>query len=123
GVPITTPAYYDSSRLNRGFFFAQARGQAHAYLMLAFHKVWGEGSSMIEETMLRSVADTLGWDSDVFLRATESDVADTQYKASTQAAHARGVFGVPTVVIGGEMWWGNDRLDFVEEFLAKTAAV
>jgi 2-hydroxychromene-2-carboxylate isomerase len=32
------------------------------------------------------------------------------------------VFGVPTVVVGDEMWWGNDRLDFVEECMAAQAA-
>ncbi len=30
----------------------------------------------------------------------------------------RGVFGVPTMMIGEEIWWGNDRLEFLEEFLA-----
>ena len=37
------------------------------------------------------------------------------------AAHQRGVFGVPTMMIGDEMWWGNDRLDFLEEFLRAAA--
>jgi 2-hydroxychromene-2-carboxylate isomerase len=117
GVPITTPAHYDSLLLSRGFFFASARGKAHDYLMRAFHKVWGEGSSMIDEAMLREVASKLGWDEDEFLRFTGSNEADAQSKASTLAAHARGVFGVPTCIIDGEMWWGNDRLDFVEEYL------
>jgi len=34
----------------------------------------------------------------------------------------RGVFGVPTMLLGRELWWGNDRLDFLEEFLKGTAA-
>jgi 2-hydroxychromene-2-carboxylate isomerase len=121
GVPITTPAYYDPTRLNRGFFFAKARGQSQDYLGFAFHKIWGEGSSMIDETMLRAVADKLGWNAGDFLRYTQSDEAEVQLQAATREAHARGVFGVPTVIIGGEMWWGNDRLDFVEECLAQGA--
>jgi 2-hydroxychromene-2-carboxylate isomerase len=122
GVPITTPAHYDGTRLNRGFFFAAARKQAHDYLALAFHKVWGEGASMIDETMLGGVAAKLGWKADEFLRFTLSNEAEAQYRASTLAAHRRGVFGVPTVVIGDEMWWGNDRLVFVEECMAAQAA-
>jgi len=121
GVPIATPAYYDPTRLNRGFFFAKARGQPGDYLGFAFHKVWGEGSSMIDETMLRAVADKLAWNAVEFLRYTQSDEADAQVQAMTREAHARGVFGVPTVIIDGEMWWGNDRLDFVEEFLTNAA--
>jgi 2-hydroxychromene-2-carboxylate isomerase len=122
GVPVTTPAHYDPVRLQRGFVFAQARAKARDYLMLAFHKVWGEGASMIDETMLRSVADELGWNADAFLRSTQSEEATALTQSATREAHARGVFGVPTIVIDGEMWWGNDRLDFVEEFLVKKAA-
>jgi 2-hydroxychromene-2-carboxylate isomerase len=122
GVPIATPAYYDSLPLSRGFFFAQKSGKPHDYLMLAFHKVWGEGSSMIDEGMLRELASKLGWHEDEFRRFTRSDEADAQHKASTLAAHARGVFGVPTCIVGDEMWWGNDRLDFVEEYLKNQSA-
>jgi 2-hydroxychromene-2-carboxylate isomerase len=122
GVPITTPAHYDPSRLNRGFFFAKAHGRAHDYLMLAFHKVWGEGSSMIDETMLRAIAAKLGWDVDAYLRYTLSSEAEAQYRQATTAAHARGVFGVPTMIIDEELWWGNDRLDFLDEYLQEQRA-
>jgi 2-hydroxychromene-2-carboxylate isomerase len=117
GVPITTPAYYDSSRLNRGSFMAEARGQMHGYVIRAFHKVWGEGANMIDETMLRSLASELGWNEEEFLRFTLSEEADAQYKAATLTAHSRGVFGVPTITVDDELWWGNDRLDFVSEYL------
>lgn len=122
GVPITTPAFYDSSRLNRGSFLAQDRGQMHDYLVKAFHKVWGEGASMIDETMLRSLASELGWHEEEFLVYTVSEEADKKYKAATQEAHNRGVFGVPTFVVDEELWWGNDRLDFLAEYLDETSA-
>lgn len=121
GVPITTPAYYDSTRLNRGSFMAEARGQMYDYVIRAFHKVWGEGASMIDETMLRSLASELGWNDREFLDFTLSDAAEAQYQAATLAAHKRGVFGVPTFVVGDELWWGNDRLDFVSEYLSSQA--
>ena len=121
GVPITTPAHYDLSRINRGFSFAKARGQPRDYLLLAFHKVWGEGSSMIDESMLRDVAAQLGWDAEEFLRFTLPGEADGPYQAATLAAHKRGIFGVPTIVIDDQMWWGNDRLDFVDEYLVQHA--
>ena len=78
---------------------------------------------MIDAIMLAEVAAKLGWDADSFLRFTQSPEADAQYRASTAAAHQAGVFGVPTVAIDGEMWWGNDRLDFVEEFMAAQTKV
>jgi 2-hydroxychromene-2-carboxylate isomerase len=120
-VPITTPAYYDSTRLNRGSFMAEARGQTYDYVIRAFHKVWGEGASMVDETMLRNLASELGWNENEFLDFTLSDVAEAQYQAATLAAHSRGVFGVPTFIVDDQLWWGNDRLDFVSEYLSSNA--
>jgi 2-hydroxychromene-2-carboxylate isomerase len=45
----------------------------------------------------------------------------TQYQQSTDAAIAAGVFGAPSVVIEGEIFWGQDRLDFVQRRLAQAA--
>jgi 2-hydroxychromene-2-carboxylate isomerase len=38
-------------------------------------------------------------------------------KARTEAAVARGIFGLPTFFVGEKMWWGQDRLDWVKEAL------
>ena len=43
-----------------------------------------------------------------------------RYEADTRAAIAAGVFGAPSYVIAGEIFWGQDRLDFVERRLART---
>jgi 2-hydroxychromene-2-carboxylate isomerase len=64
----------------------------------------------------------MGWAPDDFVAFVRSEDSRTRYQQSTQQAHARGVFGVPTMIVGGEMWWGNDRLDFLEEFLQARAA-
>jgi 2-hydroxychromene-2-carboxylate isomerase len=44
--------------------------------------------------------------------------ADVRYQADTRRAIARGVFGAPTYVVDGELFWGQDRLDFVQRRLA-----
>ena len=73
---------------------------------------------MASDDLMRAVAADMGWDADDYLAFTVSVQAEARYQAATKAAHERGVFGVPTMIIGEEMWWGNDRLDFVEEYLA-----
>jgi 2-hydroxychromene-2-carboxylate isomerase len=123
GVPIATPAFYDSSRLNCGFFFAADRGRQREYLMLAFRKVWGEGGHMLDEALLAGVARHLGWDEQAFIDYTLSQDGDRRYALSTECAHKRQVFGVPTILIGDDMWWGNDRLDFLEEHLLAEASL
>lgn len=122
GVTIENPKSYDPDRLNKGAFYAADRDAIHAYIAYAWRKVWGEGGDMTGEALLGDVARHSGWDADGFLAFTLSREADDRYRAATLAAHARGVFGVPTMMVGDEMWWGNDRLDFLEEFLRAEAA-
>ncbi|MEA2937436.1 MAG: 2-hydroxychromene-2-carboxylate isomerase [Alphaproteobacteria bacterium] len=123
GIPIKPPVgSHDSSWLNRGSFYALDRGQIKAYLDAAWAKMRRDGRDIAEEGFRREVATDLGWAPEEFLAYTKSDESQARYRAATQRAHERGVFGVPTMLIGDEMWWGNDRLDFLEEFLqAETA--
>ena len=46
-----------------------------------------------------------------------------QLRANTEEAAARGVFGVPSLVIDGEVFWGADAIDFAKAFLANPAVV
>ena len=118
GVRITRPKGHGPARLNRGAFFAQDSGRIGDYVEAAWRRVWRDGGDMGDEGLIGDVAGELGWDVAAFLAFTESSEADARLTDSTQAAHQRGAFGVPTFMIGDDMWWGNDRLDFVEEFLA-----
>ncbi len=120
GVTIKRPTGHAESpdRLNKGAFVAEDRGEMRRYVTAAWHRVWGEGGDMADEALMRAVADDLGWDTGEFLAFTISPEAEARYRESTRAAHERGVFGVPTMMIGEEIWWGNDRLEFLEEFLA-----
>jgi 2-hydroxychromene-2-carboxylate isomerase len=121
GVPIVNPKTHDSRLLNRGAFLAAERRRLPDYIAYAWRKIWGEGGDMTDDGLLADVARAMGWDAAVFIAFTRSPAADELLKAATLLAHARGVFGVPTMMIGDEMWWGNDRLDFLEEFLRAPA--
>jgi 2-hydroxychromene-2-carboxylate isomerase len=50
--------------------------------------------------------------------AAQSDAVKAEYEAHTQEAVARNVFGAPSYVVDGEIFWGQDRLEFVERALA-----
>jgi 2-hydroxychromene-2-carboxylate isomerase len=52
--------------------------------------------------------------------AADPQVKD-RLKAVTQDAVARGVFGAPTCFVGGQMFWGQDRLDFIKQALETPA--
>jgi len=61
----------------------------------------------------------LGVDPDSFLALSESAAVRQELIAETDAALGRGVFGAPTFVVGDEIFWGKDRMDFIDEELAR----
>ena len=58
-----------------------------------------------------------GFDAGALLALAGAQEVKDRLKADTQEAVARGVFGAPTMFVGDQMFWGQDRLDFVREAL------
>ena len=121
GVPLVPPASYGSDRLNRGTFFAIDRGVEASYVLGAWHLIWGCGGGMQDGALMGELCAKLGWNLEAFAAYADSPEAQERYAASQDRAHKLGVFGVPMICIDGEMWWGNDRLHFVENYLAAHA--
>lgn len=118
GVPLKFPKTFASERMNKGTLFAQDRGCTQDYVTAAFSSAWGRGGEDLDDPLLLAkIARELGWPEAEFLAFLDSSQAAERFEALNLEAHARGVFGVPTMLIGEEMWWGNDRLQFLEEFL------
>lgn len=83
-----------------------------------YDAMWKSPCKLSETEELTRVLSEAGLDAEHWLsRAADESVKDT-LKANTEAAVKRGVFGAPTLFVGNEMFFGQDRLDFVEEALA-----
>jgi 2-hydroxychromene-2-carboxylate isomerase len=123
GVPIAPPpGSHDSSWLNRGTFYAADRNQTPDYVAAVWIRMRRDGRDLAEESTWREVARDLGWKPDEFVAFVRSKASQMRYQEASHDAHGRGVFGVPTMMIGDEMWWGNDRLDFLEDHLKARVA-
>ncbi|MBC5763045.1 2-hydroxychromene-2-carboxylate isomerase [Ramlibacter albus] len=118
GIPMADPASFKAPRLNTGLLLAKEAGVAQAYVDAAFYRVWGLGGDPDDEMLIRDTCITCGLDADGFLRAVEEPLLKDKFEASQNAAWEIGVFGVPIMTFGEQMFWGNDRLDFLEEALA-----
>lgn len=82
-----------------------------------FKAVWAEKTDPNDVEAMKPVIARAGLDPDhVIARTGEQPIKD-QLKKNTDEAIERGVFGAPTIFVGDEMFFGNDRLDFVEEAL------
>jgi 2-hydroxychromene-2-carboxylate isomerase len=85
-----------------------------------FAHIWREGRAAASASDLREVAAVLDID-DVDAALARSDVKSA-LRANTEEAIARGVFGVPTLLIGDEPFWGNDATAMALDYLADPAA-
>jgi 2-hydroxychromene-2-carboxylate isomerase len=78
--------------------------------------VWAEQRNLADAGVLRALLAEAGLPADLWAQAAEPGCAE-RYAAYTAEAGAAGVFGAPSYVIDGEIFWGQDRLDFVERRL------
>lgn len=107
-----------SERANKGVYYALEKGQAEPYVNALWDATFGVGGDFNSDELLGGVASQLGWEPKEFLQFIDSDMAAELYDKGNKEAQERGVFGAPIMMVGDEMWWGNDRLDFLEEYLA-----
>lgn len=122
GVPLVFPPSLASARLNRGFFFAVDRDTAAEFVSTAWRMVWGEGRDMSDDRFAHEIAARMEWPAAEFIDFVDGTEAAARYDRGTEAAAARGVFGVPTMIVDDQMWWGNDRIEFLRDHLAETAS-
>jgi len=89
---------------------------AMAFSGAVFAAVWAHQRNIADAEVLAALLQENGLDAS---RLEQSRGADAQqrYQANTQLAIEAGIFGAPTYLVDGEMFWGQDRLDFVERKL------
>ena len=80
---------------------------------------WERDEDISRREVLASIASSAGFDGARLIEAADAKPARDALAALTEAAVARGVFGAPTFFVSDEMFWGKDRLDFVERWLKR----
>ncbi len=79
---------------------------------------WVEERNVADVEALGAISKEQGMDAAALATAAQSATVKAEYEGYTQEAIARNVFGAPSYVVDGEIFWGQDRLDFVERALA-----
>ena len=100
---------------------ASEAGQAPAALIGGFLRaVWAEERNIADPETLSAIAAETGYDANLLVEKAALPETENTYKTYTAEAIERGVFGVPTWHFDGELFWGQDRLDFLERALARS---
>ena len=117
-MPDTFPI--KTSRALRGALVAREFDREGAYIDRLFTRYWEENDASISEYEgIASLAKEIEIDPDLFITRCEDDEIKRQLINMTQNALDRGVFGAPSFYIGDELYWGKDRMDFIEDALQK----
>ena len=91
--------------------------QAGAWALAVMSLYWTKDADISQPDTLKAVAASLGLDGEALLAATQDQAIKDRLRANTDEAIQRGVFGAPSFFVGEQMFWGNDRLVLLEEFL------
>lgn len=90
-------------------------------LKLLFDAMFGTPQNLNEPTVLAEVLKPSGFSVEDIMSMVQSDVVKQKLITETEQAILRGIFGAPTFFVGDEMYWGQDRLHFVEQALNKAS--
>lgn len=114
GIPFAMPPKHPFNPI-RPLRLALAAGGDRAAIDTIFGFIWGHGRDPADPEEWPALVEAVGLaDAE---RRIAADAVKAALRANTEAAAARGVFGVPTLEIDGELFWGVDGTDFALAFL------
>ena len=102
----------------RGAIVAEDEGVLDDYVDAVNRAMWEDGLKMDDPEVIATFLSANGFDGSALLARTQEPEIKAKLAHNTEAAVARGVFGIPTFFVRDEMFFGKDRLAQVEEALA-----
>ena len=105
----------------RALIAAEMEGAKDAYVDAVLAGFWEDGLKMDDLAVVQGVLDKAGLDGAALIARTQDSEVKQKLVANTEAAVARGAFGIPTFFVGEEMFFGKDRLAQVEEAVVTSA--
>jgi carboxymethylenebutenolidase len=124
-IPLTLePKYFpaDAEPASR-LIIAASRLSEDAAMALSgavLRACWAEERNIADADTLKAILEEQGFGAEPLMHHAASAETRATYDAGTQEAIDKGVFGAPTYIVDGELFWGQDRLEFVERALARS---
>jgi 2-hydroxychromene-2-carboxylate isomerase len=115
-LPFKMPSRFPikTSRALRGALVMKYRHKEMEYMNALFTAYWEKDLAVETYQDLAPIAETLGVSGDEFQAEAESEEIRQEIIDITQQGISKGFFGAPMFVVNGEMFWGKDRMDYLE---------
>lgn len=119
GIPFFFPRVFPvNSLLALRIACALPEDQVGRWALAVMSTYWTKDADISQPEVLKTVAAGLGLDGEALLAATQDPAVKDRLRANTEEAVQRGVFGAPSFFVDDQMFWGNDRLVLLEEYLS-----
>lgn len=120
GVPYQFPPLFPANtvRAMRACVYAGERGKVREMSLALFEAYWARGLDPSSPEGIQKAAGSVGLSADEILQAIETQAVKDKLRKTTDEAISRGAFGAPAIVVGGHLFWGNDRLPLLDRVLA-----
>jgi 2-hydroxychromene-2-carboxylate isomerase len=112
----------DTRLLLRAALVAQDVGRFREFHYPAFRARWAEARCVDDPSVVRELLEEAGLKGREALERASSDTTDQRLEEQTRLAVDRGVFGVPTLLIEDQIFWGNDRFELAAYYVRKLVA-
>jgi 2-hydroxychromene-2-carboxylate isomerase len=112
----------DTALLLKGALVAADEQRFREYHYPAYRARWVDGDDVSQAPVVHRLLAQAGLDADACLEKAMSAELDRRLGAVTEEAMALGVFGVPTIVIGDRVLWGNDQFEMARYFVTRAVA-
>jgi 2-hydroxychromene-2-carboxylate isomerase len=105
----------NSVKAMRGCILLESQGKLVPFASEVFRAYWTDDRDISQDEVLADLCGRVGVEAGWFLEGIAAPDVKAQLKANTDAVIARGGFGSPTIFVGDDMYFGNDRLPLVRE--------
>ena len=123
-LPLRRPSRFPRNGLvaARVATAAEAEAWLPDFVRGMYRANFAEDREISEPAVVGDVLRAVGADPSIWLERAQAPAVKDRLRAATESAQARGIFGAPSFVVDGELFWGNDRLDDALEWACARAA-
>ena len=118
-VPYKRNPYFPVNTLSlmRGAVSYQEDGDFLKYVNVMFKNMWIEPKNLNDDEVLKKVLIDNNFDADDFIKRISDQNIKNKLISNTENAVKKGAFGAPTIFVGDEMFFGQDRMEFIEDYI------